>query len=95
MRQLRSAISLGIRAFSGSPGDLERGEPDILAHLNPRELDISLLVARGLRNSEIANVCGISAYTVRNQLVSIFRKLSVSTRAELAALVAVQAQPSG
>jgi DNA-binding CsgD family transcriptional regulator len=42
------------------------------------------LVARGLTNREIGGVLGSSPNTVRNQLSSVYRKLGVSTRTELA-----------
>jgi len=52
--------------------------------LSGREREVAALVARGFRNTEIAALLRISANTVRNHLVSIFRKADVSTRAELA-----------
>lgn len=51
--------------------------------LTERERDAARLVARGFRNSEIASLLRISPNTVRNHIVSIFRKADVSTRAEL------------
>jgi DNA-binding CsgD family transcriptional regulator len=58
--------------------------------LPPRQAQIAALVARGLRNAEIAALLGVSKLTVRNHLVEIFRKTGVSTRAELAARVAAE-----
>ena len=52
--------------------------------LSPRERAVTELVARGLKNREIARLLGISPATVRNHLASIFRKAEVTTRAELA-----------
>ena len=52
--------------------------------LSGRERETAPLVARGFRNAEIAALLRISVNTVRNHLVSIFRKADVSTRAELA-----------
>jgi DNA-binding CsgD family transcriptional regulator len=52
--------------------------------LSVRERETAALVARGFRNAEVAALLRISANTVRNHLVSIFRKADVSTRAELA-----------
>jgi DNA-binding NarL/FixJ family response regulator len=57
--------------------------------LTPREAEIVKLVCRGLTNGEIAGVLGNRANTVRNQLVSIFKKLDVASRAELAGLVGI------
>ena len=38
---------------------------------------------RGLVNREIAAILTVSPNTVRNHLVAVFRKMNVSTRAEL------------
>ncbi len=60
-----------------------RGSRSAPPQLTRREAEIAEYVSRGLRNPEIAALCGSSPFTVRNQLASIFRKLDVSTRAEL------------
>lgn len=52
--------------------------------LSPRESEVTQLVARGFSNPEIAQLLRVSPHTIRNQLVSIFRKAGVSSRAELA-----------
>lgn len=51
--------------------------------LSRREQEVVALLARGLRNREIAGVLGLSPLTVRNQLAVAFRKAEVTTRAEL------------
>lgn len=51
--------------------------------LSPKELEVARLVARGFHNPEIARLLRSSRYTVRNHLVSVFRKAAVSTRTEL------------
>jgi DNA-binding CsgD family transcriptional regulator len=51
--------------------------------LTEREREAARLVARGFRNTEIASILRLSPNTVRNHIVSIFRKADVSTRAEL------------
>jgi DNA-binding NarL/FixJ family response regulator len=55
--------------------------------LTQRQRAIADLVCRGLTNPEIASVLGISRNTVRNQLAVTFRRLGVSTRAELVAVL--------
>ncbi len=55
------------------------------AVLTKREREIVALVGRGWRNSKIAQSLYISDLTVRNHLTSIFRKLSLSSRAAPAA----------
>lgn len=51
--------------------------------LSGAERAVAELTIRGLRNREIAQLLGISIYTVRNQLSAVFKKANVSTRAEL------------
>jgi DNA-binding NarL/FixJ family response regulator len=46
-----------------------------------------------MRNREIAMLIGTSCETVKKQVHSVFTKLGVSTRAELAGLVAAHRPP--
>jgi len=55
-----------------------------LARLTAREREVASLVSKGLRNLEIADRLHISEVTVRNHLTSIFRKLNVDSRFQLA-----------
>lgn len=55
--------------------------------LTPREHDIVRAVLRGSSNGAIASDFALSPQTVRNHLSSIYLKLGVSTRLELALLV--------
>ena len=52
--------------------------------LSPRERKLVVLVARGLRNREIAAELGITEGTVKVYLHGIFEKLGVASRTELA-----------
>jgi DNA-binding NarL/FixJ family response regulator len=52
--------------------------------LTPRELDIVAAIVDGAGNKDIAQQFGVSQQTVKNHLSSIFDKLGVSTRLELA-----------
>ncbi|OCC25598.1 hypothetical protein MB02_02925 [Croceicoccus estronivorus] len=56
--------------------------------LTDREREVLSLVGRGLRAKEVAEQLQISSHTVRDHLKSIYRKLDVSSRAE----VAIEAQ---
>jgi predicted ATPase/DNA-binding CsgD family transcriptional regulator len=58
--------------------------------LTPTERNVADLVARGLTNPEIADRLGVSAGTIKDHVSSALRKLSMRTRAELAAAVASQ-----
>ncbi|MCG8349989.1 MAG: response regulator transcription factor [Chloroflexales bacterium] len=57
--------------------------------LNPREITILGLMARGYTNAEIAKTIHLSEGTVRNYMSAIFAKLDVSDRTQ-AALMALR-----
>ncbi|MCJ1707208.1 LuxR family transcriptional regulator [Microbacterium sp. VKM Ac-2923] len=71
------------------PGDRGRS-------LTPQERDVVALVGRGLRNREIAAALFISLRTVELRLTGVYRKLGVSSRVHLVALLhASPAETSG
>jgi DNA-binding CsgD family transcriptional regulator len=55
--------------------------------LTQREIDVVLLVARGLPAREIAAELSLSTHTVRGHIKSIFEKAGVSSRGELVAML--------
>jgi len=61
----------------------EAGAREIGALLTPREIDIVRMVARGLRNKEIAEKLFISEGTVKIHLHNIYEKLNVDGRLSL------------
>jgi DNA-binding CsgD family transcriptional regulator len=61
---------------------------DVMAELSSAERVIATLAAAGLTNVAIAKCRGKSVHTVANQVASIFRKLRVGSRYELAARLA-------
>lgn len=61
------------------------GDDDALAGLSPAERDIALDAAAGMSNAAIARKRNRAVRTIANQVASIFRKLGVGSRAELAA----------
>ena len=63
---------------------IEVGRRESAATLTPRERKLVALVAQGLRNREIAAELGITEGTVKVYLHSIFDKLGVASRTELA-----------
>lgn len=55
-----------------------------LSRLSQRELDVATLVSRGLTNKEIARDMDISERTVKAHLSSVFEKLQLRDRLQLA-----------
>ncbi len=74
--------------------DVMNGMPQALAKLSessekkfrltPREMDVTVAVANGASNRDIAQQLSISLQTVKHHLTAIFDKTGVSTRLELA-----------
>ena len=63
---------------------------DRLQALNPQELRITLRVAGGETNREVAAACYVSPKTVEATLTSVYAKLGVRSRTELARLVTLR-----
>jgi DNA-binding CsgD family transcriptional regulator len=81
MKLAQALLASDALSAESASSRLERCSPDW--GLTKREQDTARLVARGFRNAEIASILRISPNTVRNHIVSTFRKADVSTRAEL------------
>jgi DNA-binding NarL/FixJ family response regulator len=60
---------------------------DLLAALSTAEREVALDAAAGLSNAAIAKKRRRAPRTIANQLASIYRKLHIASRAELALLV--------
>jgi DNA-binding NarL/FixJ family response regulator len=60
---------------------LEGSEPSVLSS---RELEVLLLIARAMSNSQVASRLHISEGTVKRHLTNIYAKLGVSSRADAA-----------
>jgi DNA-binding NarL/FixJ family response regulator len=61
---------------------------DTLRKLTAAEQNVALLAAEGLSNQAIATRRGSTVRTVAKQLASVFEKLSIRSRIELAARLA-------
>jgi DNA-binding CsgD family transcriptional regulator len=85
VRRLVPLISLAYAAMQSTRGTQESPE---LSELTPHQCRIAQYVSSGYGNKEIAALLQISPYTIRNELSSIFRRVGVSSRARLAAIVA-------
>ncbi len=62
-------------------------ERDWIREATPREREVSVLVAQGCSNPEIAARLGISPHTARGHVSNIMLKLNVYTRAQIAFIV--------
>ena len=87
-----SAISLHLSVWAATATRSYYG--DRTALLTPRELEIAELVALGKTNAEIGSELYITTNSVKQALKRMFRKLEVSSRAEMVARVFTIAQHS-
>lgn len=63
-------------------------------NITEREHDVIHCLSKGLTNKEIGQQLGISQHTVRDHLSSVFKKLNISSRIELAILVNTSRAPT-
>ena len=77
-----SANMAGMSRAKDQPPDA--GEAAKIARLTEREREVVTVLCEGLRNQQIADRLCISVITVRHHLSSIFSKLEVIDRFELA-----------
>jgi DNA-binding CsgD family transcriptional regulator len=76
----------GLRRLAASEARAPlKGDPGPAALLSLREREIAVLVARGESNRAIAQSLGIAPKTVEQHLSTVFAKLRVSSRTQLAA----------
>lgn len=55
--------------------------------LTPRQTEVALLLARGMRNEAIARALGVTPHTARRHTEGVLRRLGAGSRAEVAALL--------
>jgi DNA-binding CsgD family transcriptional regulator len=99
---LRAALEIFEKLEAGPWIDRARGElratgatarkraPSTAFELTPQELQIALMVSEGATNQEAAAALFLSAKTVEYHLSKTYRKTGVSSRGELATLLADQ-----
>jgi len=66
------------------PSMLEEGGDEVEGVLSTRELEVLLLLARGLSNGRIASALYLSEATVKRHLANVYEKMGVSSRGEAA-----------
>ncbi|HEX8086802.1 MAG TPA: LuxR family transcriptional regulator [Solirubrobacteraceae bacterium] len=71
----------------------QREEMAVVDVLTPHELQVALVVARGATNKEAAAQLFLSPKTVEHHLGSIYRKLDVRSRTDLARLLSARREP--
>ncbi len=74
--------------LSAAGGRVRAPVATLTAALTPQELQVALLVADGATNRDAATRLFLSAKTIEAHLSSVYRKLGLRSRAQLAALVA-------
>ena len=72
------------RAFIKTMPLSDRACSSIVRRLTPKELQVVALISEGCKNKEIANKLGTKEQVVKNYLRSIYGKIGVSDRLELA-----------
>ena len=65
-----------------APPEKEGLKPEVITPLTNREVECLQMIAKGLSNSEAADVLGLSKATVRTHLEHIYQKLDVTNRVE-------------
>ena len=76
------AVDLAQPSVPACPPAAPSVGPKSFEELTPRELEVLSLIARGLRNREIAGRLVISEKTVGNHVSNIFAKLQVHDRSQ-------------
>jgi DNA-binding CsgD family transcriptional regulator/tetratricopeptide (TPR) repeat protein len=90
-RPLQSRAETELRACGARPRSLSYTGVE---SLTPSERRVAELVAAGRSNREVAQTLFVSRATVETHLRSVFRKLDVASRAELAPLLSERAHAS-
>ena len=78
------AVSSLVNAVRESRGESPRPPPPRRFNLTARELEVVKSVVDGHSNKDIARMLGVTEPTIKHHLTSIFDKVGVSTRLELA-----------
>lgn len=77
-------IQMMIREISSPQPTLDIKDTLASYNLSPREIEIAMLLKKGLSNKEIAEISGISERTVKAHLSAVFEKTGIKDRLALA-----------
>ena len=83
--ELAFSEDIAQQVLSAMAGEAKE-EPSTIRRLSERERQIAALVARGMKNKDIAHELNISENTVKRHLQSIFNKTGARDRLELAVI---------
>jgi DNA-binding NarL/FixJ family response regulator len=83
--ELAFSEDIAQQVLSAMAGEAKE-EPSTIRRLSERERQIAALVARGMKNKDIAHELTISENTVKRHLQSIFNKTGARDRLELAVI---------
>jgi transcriptional regulator EpsA len=87
LRLLTPHMTMALRrVLIKPPADTASNEPSWLPRLTERERVVLHWMRQGKTNWEIAQICGRSEHTIKNQVESVRQKLHVSNRAQACAL---------
>lgn len=86
-REVSCADAFALLAHRATTIDETGAQINVVNVLSRRELEVLSLIARGLRNEEVAKKLFISVPTVKAHLDHIFRKLNVNNRTHAALLL--------
>ncbi len=78
--RLAASVSARLEELAGQMSQRTAVEPDCKVRLTPRETEVLELVARGMRNKEIARSLDIKLPTVKNHVHRILEKFQVKGR---------------
>lgn len=87
LKHVLGAIANSAHNSEHDPRSDDRARQKILESLTPREQAVAKEVATGATNFEIAEVMSIKERTVKMHITSIFEKLKIRNRVELALLI--------
>jgi len=83
-RGAKMALAEVLAYVLGESGAAAKAQPDALALLSRREMDVARLIAGGSTNREIAAALFVAERTVKTHIEHILNKLGVGSRAQIA-----------